>query len=246
MTVSEPTRVLPKPRPASSSHVSHSSSVGGSCSGLAQKVQLYRRAVASSLVRLPISACLSAALSESSEFRSERLSSTVKVHRVPVVRLDPVSVDLATPALEHEHRQTVAELPAHEGPGLLALGDRRVHDDLAGVDDHVRDPVEGSTMDLLLQRVDEELGGVAVGSLELAVQLAPLLDGVSADLEAEGDLGGPEAAGDAVEDRLLVLRDQVDPLGRPRTEARPLLLLICHERNLLSCPLLLRNRRSDK
>lgn len=109
-----------------------------------------------------------------------------------VVRLDPVSVDLATPALQDEHGQPVAVLATQQRPGRLALGGQGVHDHLAGMHDDVRDALEGSTVDLAVQSVDEVLRRVPVLLVEVLVLVTPATDGGGADLEPKSDLGDPE------------------------------------------------------
>ena len=151
---------------------------------------------------------------------------------MPVVCLDLVAVDLATASLQDEHRQAVTELSAHQRPGLLTLSDRRVHDHLAAVDDHVRDALERPAVDLALQGVDEVLRRIPELPIEVPVLVPPVVDGADADLEAKSDLGDPETLADAIDDGGLVLRNERASASVPGSEVRGQLRGLRHERVL--------------
>jgi len=137
-----------------------------------------------------------------------------------VVRLDPVAVDLASPALEDEHHQAVAVGPAHERLRAVGIVQRPgVHDDLSGRHDDVGHAVHGTTVGLALQHVDRSLLGLAVSRVEVPVLLPPGRDGARADLDLIGYLRDPQALTNHLDDLVLVLRDPGATLSCPVTEA---------------------------
>src|ERR1700722_15211568 len=91
-TVSAPVRVLPKPRPASSSQTIQSSSVGGSCSLRAFWLQSHR-SVASDIRAFSIRPCSSSMSSDKIKFSKD---ASIEFVFINLWKIDVASIGLAT------------------------------------------------------------------------------------------------------------------------------------------------------